>query len=293
MKNNVININKKEPEIRYLQKFSLSKTVIGVCLTIFAFIQIYPLLFLIFLSFKNNNEIYSGNVMGLPLALRWENYKFAIVDANVALYFVNSVFVTAVTIIVSGILACMVAYALTRMKIKINRYVQTVFLMGLMVPLHAVLLPIFIVLKNLKLINSYQALIIPYIAFALPMAIFIMLGFFKTLPKEMEESAFIDGCGIYRTFFQIILPLVRPAIATISIFTFLSTWNEMMFAITFISKKDFCTLTVGIMQMVGQYTTNWGALGAGLVVATIPTIVLYILLSDQVQSGFTAGAIKG
>lgn len=162
-----------------------------------------------------------------------------------------------------------------------------------MIPLHAVLLPVFIMLKNMKMLDTYQAIIIPYIAFALPMAIFFMIGFFQTLPKELEESAFLDGCSIYRTFFSIMLPLVRPALATISVFTFLSTWNEMMFAITFINSEKYRTLTVGIMQMVGKYTTDWGTMGAGLMVATVPTIVIYLLFSKQVQSGMVSGAVKG
>ena len=258
-----------------------------------AVIQIYPLIWLILFSFKDSNEIFSGNVMGLPTRFLWENYKYALMDASVGLYFFNSVLVTLITIIVSGLLACMVSYAIARMRIKVNKQVLAFFLLGLMVPLHAVLLPVFIMLRNFKMLNSYQALVFPYIAFALPMAIFIMVGFFQTLPKELEESAFLDGCSIYGTFYKIILPLVKPAIATISIFTFLSTWNEMMFAITFISKAQFRTLTVGIMQMVGQYFTNWGAMGAGLVIATLPTILIYILLSDQVQKSMTAGAVKG
>lgn len=274
-------------------KMSFGQAIMLVVLFAYTVIQLYPLFFLLTLSFKDSNEIYSGNVMGLPSALRWENYQYALVDGKVGLYFLNSVIVTVATILVSGLLACMVSYALARMRVKLNKPLKVFFSLGLMVPLHAVLLPVFIMLRNLKMVNSYQALIVPYIAFALPMAIMIMISFFESLPYELEESACLDGCGIFRTFFQIMLPLVKPAVATISIFTFLSTWNEMMFAVTFISKEQFRTLTVGIMQMVGQYTTNWGAMGAGLVVATLPTIVMYIFLSDQVQNGMVAGAVKG
>lgn len=267
--------------------------LLQIVLIAFAVVQLYPLIFLVFFSLKDNNEIYSGNVMGLPSKFMWSNYKNALLNANVGHYLLNSIFVTAVVIIISGVLACMVSYAIARMRVKINGAVKTIFSLGLMIPLHAVLLPVFIMLRNLKMLDTYQAIIVPYIAFALPMAIFFMIGFFKSLPLEMEESAFLDGCGIYRTFFQIMLPLVKPALATISIFTFLSTWNEMMFAITFINSEKYRTLTVGIMQMVGKYTTDWGTMGAGLVVATVPTVVIYLLLSNQVQSGMVAGAVKG
>lgn len=269
------------------------RIIISLVLIAVAIIQLYPLIFLVFFSLKSNEEIYGGNVMGLPKKLLWSNYENALVNANVGHYLLNSVFVTLVVIIVSGILACMVSYAIARMTVKINSIIKTFFSLGLMIPLHAVLLPVFIMLRKLKMLDSYPALIIPYIAFALPIAIFFMIGFFKTLPKELEEAAFIDGCNIYRTFFSVMLPLVKPALATISIFTFLSTWNEMMFAITFINSEKYRTLTVGIMQMVGQYTTDWGTLGAGLVVATIPTVMIYLLLSNQVQSGMINGAVKG
>lgn len=269
------------------------KIILHLVLLAFAVIQLYPLVFLVFFSLKDNNEIYSGNVMGLPEKFMWSNYENALLNANVGHYLLNSVFVTAVVILISGVLACMVSYAIARMRVRINNVVKTAFSLGLMIPLHAVLLPVFIMLRNLKMLDTYQAIIVPYVAFALPMAIFFLIGFFKSLPLELEESAFLDGCGIYRTFFQIILPLVKPALATISIFTFLSTWNEMMFAITFINSEKYRTLTVGIMQMVGKYTTDWGTMGAGLVVATVPTVVIYLLLSNQVQSGMVAGAVKG
>lgn len=280
MKKNILNIN-------------VPKVIIQTLLLVFSIIQIYPLLFLLFFSLKDNNEIYSGNVMGLPEKFLWSNYKNAIVNANVGYYLFNSIMVTFIVIVISGLLACMVSYAIARMKVKINGFVKAFFSLGLMIPLHAVLLPVFIMLRNLKMLNSYQALIIPYIAFALPMAIFFMIGFFETLPKELEESAFLDGCGIFKTFFHIMLPLVKPALATISVFTFLSTWNEMMFAITFINSEKYRTLTVGIMQMVGKYTTDWGTMGAGLMVATIPTVLIYLIFSRQVQSGMVSGAVKG
>lgn len=276
-----------------MKKIRPSKVILHIILAAFAVIQIYPLIFLVFFSLKDNNEIYGGNVMGLPHVFHWSNYSNALIGANVGHYLLNSIFVTAVVILVSDILACMVSYAIARMRVRGNKAVKAFFSLGLMIPLHAVLLPVFLMLKNLKMLDTYQAIIVPYIAFALPMAIFFMISFFQTLPLELEESAFLDGCGIFRTFFAIIMPLVKPALATISIFTFLSTWNEMMFAITFINSEKYRTLTVGIMQMVGKYTTDWGTMGAGLVVATLPTVVIYLLFSNQVQSGMVAGAVKG
>ncbi|MFR3729960.1 carbohydrate ABC transporter permease [Lacrimispora sp.] len=276
-----------------MKKIKKYKCILHIFLIAFAMIQLYPLVFLFFFSLKDNKEIYGGNIMGFPEKYHWSNYANALFHANVGRYLLNSIFVTVIVIIVSGILACMVSYAIARMTLKINYFIKTFFSLGLMIPLHAVLLPVFIMLKKLKMLDSYQALIVPYIAFAMPMAIFFMIGFFQTIPKEMEESAYLDGCGIYQTFFRIMLPLVKPAISTISIFTFLSTWNEMMFAITFTNSDKYRTLTVGIMQMVGKYTTDWGTMGAGLVIATAPTIVFYLIFSKQIQSGMVSGAVKG
>jgi raffinose/stachyose/melibiose transport system permease protein len=244
-------------------------------------------------SLKNNDEIFGSNILGLPQNWLWSNYIQAITQGNVGLYFVNSVIVTFTTIVISGILAAMAAYAIARMRWKLSKLVLIIFLLGLMIPIHSALLPLFLILRNLHLLNSYWALIIPYVAFALPMAIFVFAGFLKTIPRELEESACLDGCNIYRAFISIILPLIKPAIATVSIFTYLSTWNELMFAVVFINNEQYKTLTVGIMSMVGRFVTNWGPIGAGLVVGTLPTLLIYTLMSRQVQNSLTTGALKG
>nr|WP_255807254.1 carbohydrate ABC transporter permease [Cohnella mopanensis] len=258
-----------------------------------AITQIYPLVWLAFFSLKDNGEIFSGDVLSFPKKFLWSNYAKALSDGNILSYFFNSVLVTALSIILVLILASMTGYAITRMNWKLSNLTMTLILLGMMVPIHAALLPLFMVLKNLHLLNTYWSLIIPYVAFGIPMAVFILGSFFKGIPRELEESAVIDGCGIYRTFFSIILPLVSPAVATVAIFTFLSCWNELMFAVTFINNTAYQTLTVGMMSMVGTYITQWGIIGAGLMISTIPTIIIYLLLNKQVQKSMIAGAVKG
>lgn len=275
------------------KKVTVGGILLQIVLIIIAFIQLYPFVWLILFSFKSNGEIFGSNVVGLPDQWLWSNYQKAFTNGKVGLYFLNSTFVTAVTIIASSVLAAMASYGIVRMKWKLSRFTLILFLMGLMIPIHAALLPLFIFFSKLKQLNSYWSLILPYVGFAIPMAIYIFSGFLRDIPKEMEESALLDGCSIYNCFFRIILPLIKPAVATVSIFTFLASWNELMFAVTFISKEQFRTLTVGIQQMVGQYTTTWGPIGAGLVMATIPTILIYCLLSNQVQKSLITGAVKG
>ncbi|WP_078681363.1 MULTISPECIES: carbohydrate ABC transporter permease [Clostridium] len=275
------------------EKRSIKNIILLVILIIVAIIQLYPLIWLVLVSFKNNAEIFGGNVLGIPKVWRISNYKVALTSGKVGLYFFNSLIVTAITIIVSDIFIATASYAVTRMKWKYNKIVLTIFLLGMMVPIHSTLLPLFLIEKKLHILNTYWAVIIPYIAFALPMGIFVMTGFLEGIPYELEEAACLDGCNIYQAFFKIVLPLLKPSLATVSIFTYLSSWNELMFANTFLNNPKLKTLTVGIMSMAGEHSTDWGPIVAGLVIATLPTILIYIPLSNQVQKSLMAGAVKG
>lgn len=293
MNNIVVNSQRKPEKVFKVRRTSLGKIILFIFLGVWAFIQIYPLFWLLLFSFKSNDEIFGGNIMGIPHKWLISNYITALTSGNVFRYFLNSVIVTGITIIVSSILIASASYAIARMKWKLSKPVLFIFLMGMMIPINATLLPIFLILQKVKLLNTYLALILPYIAFALPMGIFILTSFMISIPRELEEAACIDGCNVYQVFMKIIIPIVRPALATIAIFTYLSSWNELMFANTFINDEVKKTLTVGIMSLSGQYLTNWGPIGAGLVIATVPTIIIYALLSEQVQQSLVAGAIKG
>lgn len=264
-----------------------------IVLIIWGAIQIFPLYWLITFSLKTNEEIFGGNLIGLPDKFLWGNYEKALVNANVGVYFMNSVIVTGITIFITVLISLMASYALVRMKWKLRNTTLLIFMTGLMIPIHAALLPVFLILRKIKLLDTYWALILPYVAFAIPMAILILTSFMKSIPREIEEAACIDGCNIYGIFFRIIVPILRPAVATISIFTFLQAWNELMFATVFINKQAYKPLTVGIQSMAGKYATEWGPIGAALVIATIPTVIIYLLMSSQVHKSLTAGAIKG
>jgi raffinose/stachyose/melibiose transport system permease protein len=244
-------------------------------------------------SLKSNSEIFGGNTIGLPREYLWSNYANAFSNGNLGRYLLNSILVTAATIFFVVFTAAMSSYAMIRMRWKFSKLAMSILMLGLMVPIHAALLPVFVMMRNLHIINTLWSLILPYTGFAVPLGILIISGFIHSIPRELEEAAFIDGCSIYRMFFSIILPLLRPAIATISIFTFLQSWNELMFAVVFISRDAAKTLTVGIQAMSGRYLTEWGPIGAALVIATIPTLLIYLVLSGHVQKSFIAGAVKG
>jgi raffinose/stachyose/melibiose transport system permease protein len=289
----MVKATQRESQALIGKKASLGSYLLSVVLALFALIQIYPLIWLVLFSLKSNAEIFSEHALGLPQQWRWQNYRAAFVDAKIGLYFFNSVLVTAITIILVCVLGLMTAYAIARMQWKLQRVTLVIFLTGLMIPVQAVLLPLMIGFGKLKLLNTYLALIIPYTAFSLPTAIVIFVGFLHTIPKDLEEAALIDGGSIYQMIVTIIFPLMKPALATVSIFIYLATWNELLFALVFISKQQYKTLTVGIQTLIGIYITEWGPIGAGMVVATLPTIIIYLLMSRQVQKSLMAGAIKG
>lgn len=262
-------------------------------LILMSIIQIVPLLWLTLFSLKDNNQIFGANSFSLPSPYQWSNYSFAFINGGVGKYFFNSVIVSTITVALVAIMASMVTYAVIRMKWRFQKFAYVYFLMGLMIPIHSGLLPLFLVLQKLGLLNSRLSLIVPYTAFGLSMAIMIISGFIIAIPKDLEEAAAIDGASIYRIFFQIILPLIKPALAAITIITFKNAWNEMMMATVFINKPELKTLTVGIKSLTGEYLTQWGVIGAGLMIATVPIVVVYLIASERIQEGLIAGAVKG
>jgi raffinose/stachyose/melibiose transport system permease protein len=275
------------------KKLNIKGIILMAILIIVGVIQLYPLIWLVLVSFKDNTEIFGGNVLGLPKVWRISNYSSALTSGNIGIFFLNSVVVTGLTIIISSVFIATSSYAITRMKWKFSKITLIIFLLGMMVPIHSTLLPLFLILRKLNILNTYWSLIIPYVAFALPMGIFVMTSFLEGIPRELEEAACIDGCNIYQIFLKVVLPLLRPSLATVAIFTYLSSWNELMFANTFLNDPKLETLTVGIMGMAGQHATEWGPILAGLVMATLPTVLIYIPLSNQVQKSLMSGAVKG
>ncbi|WP_034785703.1 carbohydrate ABC transporter permease [Eubacterium xylanophilum] len=272
---------------------ALKNTIMYILLSLWALINLFPLYWMLTFSLKSNDEIFGANIIGLPKDWLFENYQEAVDAGNMGQYFLNSLIVTFITIVITIVLSLMATYALSRMNWKGRKTVNAIFMLGLTVPIHAAILPVFLILREAKMTNSYIALIVPYTAFALAMAIMICQSFMENIPRELEEAACIDGCSIYGIFFKVIIPLMRPALSTIGIFTFLQAWNELMFAVIFISDSDYRTLSVGIQTLSGSYTTKWGPIGAALVIATFPTLIIYCFISKKIQSSLMAGAIKG
>jgi len=264
-----------------------------VVLVLWAVISVFPVYWMLTFSLKTNEEIFGENVIGLPKYWVWENYTRAMNTGNMPLYFLNSVIVAVSTIIITLLAAVMATYAITRLDWKGRKSMNKFFMLGLTIPIHASIVPLYTTLAKLKMLNSYFALIIPYSAFSLAMGILISIGFMGDIPYDLDEACFLDGCGVWGTFLRVIAPLMMPAVATVGIYTFLQCWNELMFANVFISKDSLKTLPVGVQALSGQYTTDWGPIGAALSIATIPTLLVYVFLSKQIQDSFIAGAVKG
>lgn len=262
-------------------------------LAIIAIFQIYPLIWLVMFSLKSNSEIYNASPFALPESPRWENYATVWTQGNISLYFFNSVWITIVSVVLTVLLASFVTFALTRMKWKLSGFVLGLFMVGLMIPVHSTIIPLFNFFLKLNLIDHPLAIILTYTAFNLPLTIMILLGFYATLPREIEEAAVIDGCSIHRIFFQITLPMTLPVVSTTVIINMIYNWNEFIFINTFISSDKFKTLTVGIQNFIGQYSTDWGAIGATLVISILPILIAFIFLSNKIVEGIAAGAVKG
>ncbi|MBO4506706.1 MAG: carbohydrate ABC transporter permease [Lachnospiraceae bacterium] len=269
------------------------EVLIYIGLIIWMIVNLFPVYWMFTFSLKSNPEIFGDNVIGLPKEWLWSNYTTALHTGNMGLYFMNSAIVAISTILITLIVALMATFALTRLIWKKRKTLNKFFMLGLTIPIHASIVPVYVTLSKLNMLNTYWALIIPYSAFSLAMAILVCTGFMNEIPRELDESACIDGCGVFGIFFRIIVPLMKPAVATVGIYTFLQCWNELMFANVFISKNAYRTLPVGVQALSGQYTTEWGPIGAALVLATFPTLFVYIFLSKKIQESFIAGAIKG
>ena len=262
------------------RKLKPSTILVHFLLLVLVFINIFPLYWMLTFSLKTNDEIlgYSykdpetgvrvqvaPNHVGLPHQWEWSNYAEAMNTGNMGLYFVNS------------------------LVVAMNKF----FMLGLTIPIHASIVPVYIILSRMNLLNTYSALIFPYAAFSLSMGILISSGFMGDIPYDLDEAAFLDGCGVWGIFLRVIAPLMMPAIATVGIYTFLQCWNELLFATIFVSSGQYRTLPVGVQQLFGQYTTRWGPIGAALAIATIPTLIVYVFLSKRIQDSFIAGAVKG
>ena len=270
----------------------VKEIIIYLILIILALIFLLPIVWIFMVSIKTNAELFS-NPFGLPQVVQLGNYIVAWTAGKLGIALRNSVIVCAVTLAISLFLGAMASFGIARMKWKFSNAMLLYFMIGMMVPVHCILIPLFVMFSKAGLTNSTLGIIIPYITFALPMTIFIMVGFFKNMPREIFEAACIDGCSIYGCFFRIALPLSATGLYVTGLMSFVNTWNELLVAMVFISDPLKKTLPVTLTFFVGPYATNYVQMFAAIVIAVLPTIVVYCCFSNQIVDGLTAGAVKG
>lgn len=269
----------------------ISKNIFLLGLLFIAFIVLYPLYWMFISSFKSYDEIYN-NVWSLPSVWHFENYITAW-SQGISSYFINSLFVTILSILLVVLIGSMAAFSLSRYKTKWINVALVFIIGGLMMNPQVALIPLFEILTWMNLINTHWALILTYVAYRLPLSIILIRAFFLSIPKELEESAIIDGCSEFGIYSRIYLPLSIPILITTVVLTAYFAWNEFLFSTVFIDSSDLKTIPSGLMGFRDALRTDWGVLLAGMVIASIPMIILLILLQKYLVRGLSEGSVKG
>ena len=257
----------------------------------YSLIIFYPLANMILSSFKSTREIFQ-TPFALPSAFDFGNYVTVWVKRGFGRYFFNSLWITAASMVFVLLFGSMAAYGVSRYKYKLSTLVYMLFLSGIMLPLKAAIIPLFILMKRLDLVNKPLSVILIFIAMGLPSTVFILSGFMKAIPMDLEYAARIDGCtewGIYR---RIVMPVVAPAVTLVTIYNAVPIWNDFFFPLVFLQSSKWKTLPVGLTSFFGQYSTDWGLLFTGLSIAIVPVLILYLFMAKYFIRGMTAGAVK-
>lgn len=267
---------------------SISKYIFLLCM---AFVFAMPMLFTLLSSVKTKTEIFT-KPFSLPAVFQWGNYTEAWQAANMSRYFINSLIQAGATVIVLAIISSMAAYVLSRFQFKGNKFLIIFFLLGMMVPMHTVLVPVSYIIGMFDLKNNIPALVLIYVAFSLPFSIMVMSNFMRGVNHSLEEAALIDGATYFQIYRKVMLPLCVPAISTISIFNFLSAWNNILFPLLFINDKNLKPIALGLLNFNGERGSDYGPLMAAIVITVAVPLAIYLLFQEKVEGGLAAGAVK-
>lgn len=271
----------------------IKRILLYVFLIIIAAGQLFPLIWLVDYSLVKSSELFGSDFLKWPEPFQWINYQRAWVDGKIFTYFINSAIVVGTAVVLSVLFSYMLSYACTRMDWKLSPVVYGFVMLGMMIPIHATLLPNFILFNKTGITDTYWALIIPYVAFTLSFNTLVFAGFLKTIPRALEESALIDGCSIWGAMFRIVAPVAKPAIITTAIMTFINNWNEFIMVNTFIRSDNLRTLPFSVYKFTGEYSSDYAVQFACMVFVALPSLIIYLLLNKYITEGVTVGAIKG
>jgi raffinose/stachyose/melibiose transport system permease protein len=261
-----------------------------MCVTVF--ISLFPIAWVFAGSLKSRREI-NSSALALPSSLRFENYADAIRLAPILKYFSNSVVVVGASIAVTVCIVSMCAYAVSRFEFRLKPIIIMLIAASLLLPAQSISQPLFAIFTALDIFNTKTGLILVYSTMGIPMSFFVMLSYYKTIPAAVEESAYIDGAGFFRTFFTVVLPLAKPGLATVAMIQFINIWNEFYYALMLTSGNSARTVPIALNYYMGQFANNYAALFAAVIITITPTILFFAVMQKQVIGGLTAGAVKG
>ncbi|WP_072728988.1 carbohydrate ABC transporter permease [Paenibacillus sp. NAIST15-1] len=277
------------------RSYMMVRALMYALLGIWTLLVIYPLLWSILGSFKTNQQFLLNAPWSLPeWPFEWANFTTVWNNYHLGTYFMNSLIVTVVSTVLALLLSSTTSYIIARFPFRGSMALYNLYLSSMMIPLILGLIPLFFLLSNLHLDNSLLGLILVYTVTNLPFGVFVLVGFFRSMPKELDEAASIDGSSHYGVFFRIMLPLAKPGLISVGMMNVLNIWNEYIIGTVLVNDPEKYTIPVGIaiMQAEMQYRTEWGPLFAGLLLSIIPVLVLYMIFQKQITSGMMAGAIK-
>ena len=266
----------------------------GLVIVMVCLLEVYPLFWMLTASFKQQYEWSEKPAYALNSGFYWQNYSDAWTRGHMSTYFKNSLITTLISLVFIVVFSCLVGFAVTKMQWKMREAVAKYFQFGIMIPVAVALIPLFQIYSRGHLLNTRTCLIITYIAFGLSLSIYLVQGYLRSFPDELMEAAVIDGCGIYRLMYYVVLPLMKNAIVTVLVLQFFFKWNDLIFSMTFISDSALKTVQTGLLYFSDEFgAKNWGAIFASVSMSVFPMLIIYLLLNKKVMEGMTAGAVKG
>lgn len=275
-------------------KSIVKKTIIRLIILLLVIIETYPLVWMLTASLKKPAEFVEKPAYALNAGFYWQNYIDAWTRGNMALFFKNSLINTLIALVFIVVFAVTVGFALTKMQWKLREFIARYFALGIMVPVATALIPLFQIYNKLNLINTRTSLVLAYIAFGLSLSIYLITSYLRSLPDEILEAAVIDGCGIYKLMWHVVVPLMKNGIVTVLVLQFFFKWNDLLFSMTFINDTALKTVQTGLLYFQDEFgSKNWGAIFASVSMSVMPMLVLYTILNKTVIEGMTAGAVKG
>jgi raffinose/stachyose/melibiose transport system permease protein len=269
----------------------LSRNLLWLLILLWVVVTLFPFVWVLSLSLRTEKEVFTAILF--PKTVRLANYLDAWTKFGFTGLFRNSVVISLCSVAITVFISALAGYGFSKFQFKGSNFLFHLILSGVMIPPVAVVIPLFVFMKRLGLFNSYPSVIIPYIVFGLPVSTFIFKSYIQNIGNDILDAARIDGCGEFGIFLRILLPIIKPAVATVTIFTFMTNWNEFLLAVIFLHDKGLYTLPLGMSVFVGQYSAPWQLIGAGVVISIAPVLVLFFVLQNQFIRGLTAGAVRG